>query len=454
MSHFGCISSNLGSSQQVAFSYSEVIWPWSGYLAVHITVSKAGENFEGIAQGHVSLTIESPTEENDVAPRVSNIRLPVRAKIVPTPPRSKRVLWDQYHNLRYPSGYFPRDNLKMKNDPLDWNADHVHTNFRDMYAHLRTSGFFVEVLGVPFTCFDASQYGTLLIADAEEEYFPEEIRKLKRDVDEGLSVVVFADWYNVSVMKKVKFYDENTRQWWIPETGGANVPALNELLAAWGIAFGDTVLEGDFSLGGHDMYYASGTGLVRFPSDGVVLAPPGLKDQGEDILGARSFIEGGDVSVSARLPVLGLYQSKSTPHAGRIVAYGDSNCIDNSHLSKDCWWMLDAVFEYTSVAKLPSVFSENAAPPVQAATVLPARMENNQLHRYSKVLESNIGESGHSTRPLPACPHLKWAAAQPLNRTAPSNLYKTQRLLSLNIESPLLPLFHRQVFNCPIHAVT
>lgn len=65
--------------------------------------------------------------------------------------------------------------------------------------------------GSPFTCFDASQYGTLLIVDAEEEYFPEEVTKLKRDVDNGLSVIIFADWYNVSVMKKVKFYDENTR---------------------------------------------------------------------------------------------------------------------------------------------------------------------------------------------------------------------------------------------------
>ena len=43
---------------------------------------------------------------------------------------SKRILWDQYHNLRYPPGYFPRDNLKVKNDPLDWNADHIHTNFK------------------------------------------------------------------------------------------------------------------------------------------------------------------------------------------------------------------------------------------------------------------------------------------------------------------------------------
>ena len=53
--------------------------------------------------------------------------------------------------------------------------------------------------------------GTLLLVDPEEEYFPEEIMKLKRDIDNGLSLIVFADWYNVSVMEKVKFYDENTR---------------------------------------------------------------------------------------------------------------------------------------------------------------------------------------------------------------------------------------------------
>jgi len=53
--------------------------------------------------------------------------------------------------------------------------------------------------------------GALLLVDPEEEYFPEEIMKLKRDIDNGLSLIIFADWYNVSVMEKVKFYDENTR---------------------------------------------------------------------------------------------------------------------------------------------------------------------------------------------------------------------------------------------------
>lgn len=42
---------------------------------------------------------------------------------------------------------------------LDRNGDHIHTNFRDMYQHLRSMGYFVEVLGAPLTCFDASQYG-------------------------------------------------------------------------------------------------------------------------------------------------------------------------------------------------------------------------------------------------------------------------------------------------------
>ena len=99
----------------------------------------------------------------------------------------------------------------------------------------------------------------MLIVDPEEEFFPEEISKLHDDITKkSLSLIVFADWYNVSVMKRVQFFDENTRQWWLPETGGANLPALNTLLKPLGIALGDTVLEGNFDLGEHLIYYASG----------------------------------------------------------------------------------------------------------------------------------------------------------------------------------------------------
>ena len=33
-----------------------------------------------------------------------------------------------------------------------------------------------------------------------------EINKLRRDVEQGLSLIIYADWYNASVMKKVKFW--------------------------------------------------------------------------------------------------------------------------------------------------------------------------------------------------------------------------------------------------------
>ena len=57
--------SQNGELLDMAFEYSDLIWPWSGYLAVYVMVSEHGKNFEGIAQGHISLIIESPMEEGN-----------------------------------------------------------------------------------------------------------------------------------------------------------------------------------------------------------------------------------------------------------------------------------------------------------------------------------------------------------------------------------------------------
>ena len=65
------------------------------------------------------------------------------------------------------------------------------------------------------------QYGTLMIVDSEEEFYPEEVSKLHQDVvKEGLGLLIFAEWYNVDTMVKMKFFDDNTRSWWTPVTGG------------------------------------------------------------------------------------------------------------------------------------------------------------------------------------------------------------------------------------------
>ncbi|KAL1517236.1 hypothetical protein ABEB36_001026 [Hypothenemus hampei] len=429
-----------GHLLDVAISYSEILWPWSGWLAVSLSVSSNGASYEGYAQGHITLFVESPPENGEIEVRTSTVELPIRAKIVPTPPRHKRILWDQYHNLRYPPGYFPRDNLKVKNDPLDWNADHIHTNFKDMYQNLRNAGYYVEVLGAPFNCFDASQYGTLLIVDPEEEYFPEEIVKLKRDVEAGLSVIVFADWYNMTVMKKIKFYDENTRQWWMPDTGGANLPALNELMSSWGIQFGDRTFSGHFKWNDHDMFFASGTGIQKFPDEGIVLSAY-LNDQGAEILGEED-------ATKYKVPILGLLQTTSNSNrpGGRVIVYGDSNCIDSSHLEISCNWLLEAMLEYTSTSHLPSLFKDNQLEKWEGVTYSdpPVRMEGNRLYRFSKVIESRLGET--HTRPFPQCPRLIWATPMPLNQSAPGNLYQTQKLLAL-IEESVEPLDNNPELN-------
>lgn len=404
-----------GHFLEVSLSYPQTLWPWSGYLAVRLSVAREARDrepgFAGEAQGHITLTITSPATTLQGESLMHTVHLPVKVAIVPTPPRSRRLLWDQFHNLRYPAGYFPRDNLRMKNDPLDWNGDHIHTNFKDMFTALRSSGYFVEVQGSSFTCFDASQYGALLLVDSEEEFFPAEVEKLQADVAErGLSLVVFADWYNTDVMRKIKFYDENTRQWWMPDTGGANVPALNDLLSPWGIALSDEVLEGEFSLADHKVHFASGSSIARFPDDGLLVTRD-LNNQGSEVVHGSS-------TVLSDVPVLGLYQTPGG--GGKLVVYGDSNCLDSAHMQRDCFWLLEALLKYatSSAAIPPFTYSEHHRPHPPA---LPQRMDGNRLHHYSRVLDP---QKPFKYQPVPSCPQLIWAKPRPINSSDSSHIIK------------------------------
>lgn len=361
-----------GDLLNVSISHSDVLWPWSGWMSLHITVNEHGHFFEGHASGHVSMTVESFSPKDPSEMINQTVTFSIKCKVIPKPPRQKRILWDQFHSLRYPPGYLPRDSLKTKSDPLDWRADHIHTNFKDMYTHLRSSGYYIEVLGEPFTCFNASNYGTLLIVDPEEEYFDEEIYKFHDDIlERNLSVIIFADWYNTTVMKHMKFYDQNTRQWWIPDTGGSNIPALNDLLDGLGIQFGDKVLEGYYQFGEHhEMYYNSGTSITKFPRTNLTfLIERDLVDQGAEILKRPPGLSGGkdlpdidlkSVRVKHKETILGMTQvtHPSGKKAGRIAIFGDSNCLDSTHLEKGCFWFIDALLEYTMTNHVSGILKE------------------------------------------------------------------------------------------------
>uniref|UniRef100_A0A1I8PQQ8 Uncharacterized protein n=2 Tax=Stomoxys calcitrans TaxID=35570 RepID=A0A1I8PQQ8_STOCA len=290
----------------VEILYSQILWPWTGWMAVKISVTNRGCYYEGNAEGSIKLVVYSSTQNNH---HRHTVQFPIKVKIAPKPPRHKRILWDQYHNIQYPPGYIPRDSLKIKSDPLDWRGDHIHTNFRDLYHHLRNRGYYIDVLGAPYTCFNASEYGSLLIIDPEEEFFDEEIYKLQKDVfDYGLGVVIFADWYNTTVMKKMQFFDENTREWWIPDTGGANIPALNDLLHGFGISLSDIVADGYIQLGEHSFYYGSGTTLDTFPQDDdTILISALLNDQGAEVIRKKTDFK----EAPNTLPIIGLFQMNS-----------------------------------------------------------------------------------------------------------------------------------------------
>lgn len=268
-------SNEEGNLLSIRFTYSDVIWPWTGYLALHMQIKEQGAQFSGEIEGNVTVKILSPPAQHEKGPRHTTCVLQLKLKVVSTPPRSKRVLWDQFHSIKYPPGYIPRDSMDTHNDILDWNGDHLHTNFHNVYNMLRDAGYYVETLGSPYTCFDARQYGTLLLIDLEDEYFQEEIEKLRDDVmNYGLGLAVFAEWYNVHTMVRMRFFYDNTRSWWTPVTGGANIPAINDLLAPFGIAFGDKILNGHFLVGGEQSLYSYGANILRFLGGGYIHSFP------------------------------------------------------------------------------------------------------------------------------------------------------------------------------------
>ncbi len=380
-----------GEHVQVAFERPAVLWPWSGWLAIRVAATTQPAALEWLVEGVVEARVRSPPARGEREFREQSVRLPVRLRVVRTPPRSRRLLWDQFHQLRYPAGYVPRDVLAQKRETFDWNGDHPHTNFRRLFEHVRRAGYYVEVLGEHYGCVDLAQYGALLVVDTEDEFAPAERDAVRRAVARhGLGLLVVADWYNVDVMRSIRFFDENTRQWWTPATGGANVPALNDLLAPFGIALSDAVVRGELrAADGRVAAYASGSTLLRFPAGGAVLRQTMVNETAE-------LLTDDDASAATLKPaVLGVARHG----AGVVAVLGDSACLDDAHAAAPraaapCFWLLDALLALaTQNAPLSAMpFDvEVLAEPLRAlgAAAAPLRLLNSTLPRISNSASSS-----------------------------------------------------------------
>eukprot|EP01122_Echinamoeba_exundans_P013063 TRINITY_DN5639_c0_g1_i1.p1 TRINITY_DN5639_c0_g1~~TRINITY_DN5639_c0_g1_i1.p1 ORF type:complete len:950 (+),score=78.82 TRINITY_DN5639_c0_g1_i1:46-2850(+) len=386
-----------GEYLNVSFTYSPEMWPYSGWLAVHLSVRSAGSNVRTLVRGTVVL-------HADVAGSDSSLDIPLSVQIVPTPPKSKRILWDQFHNIRYPSAFVPRDTLEAATDrPFDWQADHPFTNFGDLFTALTSAGYFVDILGIPYSCIDLREYSVLLVVDPEDEFFEQEVRALHAAVSSGdISLIVVADWYDTDLIKSLRFFDENTRQWWVPVTGGSNVPALNDLLGPFGIQLSSRSLRGDFFLGQSLGHFASGTSIAQFPASGLVFRAP-LADES-----LRTGLQDSE----NRPYILGLFQVKAPTEiatGGRVSVFGDSSCMDSSSRldSKNCIWLLLDLLRWSSQALLPgwagSLEKLNAT--FTSPEAVPARLAGSQLFRFSRVLNRGMECGVLKTQAAVTVPH-------------------------------------------------
>ena len=278
---------------------------------------------------------------------------------------------------------------------------------------LRAQDYFIEVLGQDYTCFNASQYGVLLVVDPEEEFFADEVLKVARDVGNlGLSIVIFADWYSEAVVRKVRFFDKNTISWWDAITGGANVPALNELLAPFGLSLGDKVFKGAFHVGKEGTKALSSAAIAQAPKGARLLRGIGVIDQGAALL--------SDGDSAAHLPYSheepALLATRQLPgrRSGRVAVFGDSNCIDSSNAESQpmCWWLLRALVDYAAageqgiLAQAGEDLQHDFKDPELEA---PSRVRTaaKELAKHSRVIGKKVGRNclahaNHRSQTAPA----------------------------------------------------
>ncbi|KAE8901445.1 Membrane-bound transcription factor site-1 protease [Phytophthora fragariae] len=406
------ISETNGEHLTVSTSSPFAIWPYVGSIGVFIEVKEKAAAFEGIAKGELRFEVEN-------ANQVDELLIPVTIKIVPTPPASKRILWDQFHNIPYPSAFVPRDNLENQHDLMDVGGDHPHTNYHQLWNFLTSEGFYVDILPFEYSCLDLGKYGVVMIVDPEEEFFRDEIVALQAAIKySNVSLIVFADWYDNRMLDSLELFDTSTLSKWHAITGGANIPAINKLLHDFHIAFGDGVVySSSVSLlnSGNDSSfpYWSGSYLTNFPVGGYL----GYIDAADQ--SARTLNRSEHTLTD--VPVLGLYEVPSI-YGGRIAVFGDSSCLDSSvHPAakfRHCFGMLRSILRFTNDAVLPSSISpqdDSASTGLQRLelefvadksrlhplvdlqdeNIWQLRARHTEFAKHSKVLQASEGKSIH-----------------------------------------------------------
>lgn len=86
-------------------------------------------------------------------------------------------------------------------------------------------------------------------------------------------------------------------------------------------------------------------------------------------------------------PILGAVEAGR----GRVAVYGDSNCLDSSHMVSNCYWLLKKLLDFTSSdIQDPVIFpatNELGSPMGSVDSPLPLRRDDVDFSAYSLVLK-------------------------------------------------------------------
>lgn len=79
---------------------------------------------------------------------------------------------------------------------------------------------------------------------------------------------------------------------------------------------------------------------------------------------------------------------------GRVGVYGDSNCLDSSHMVTNCYWLLKKMLDFTSSnikdPVLFSRFSKRYSPVITDDNQLPSRRTDVNFSTYSSVIGKEL----------------------------------------------------------------
>ena len=338
------------------FPENQIIWPWSGSFCVCFSSALDVERPTTVAGlVEVAVTVFPDLDEPQTYPVV----FPFMVRVVPRPPKTKRLLWDMHHQISYPPSFSPVDNLRVTNEPFDWHGDSPFINFRHAFNVLRRAGYSVEIWNNLNSAMgdtkhrdglDLSLYGALLIIDPERNFSRSETNKIVRSIrNYGLGLLIVSEWFDLMIQDQLwSRADSFSNSRWKPATGGSNVPALNSLLEPFGVELGGEVYHGELTFTPNTTaIYVGSTGCIRrLPARSVACQSIGRmarvsgyepfnkvydrwdKNEKED---HHPTLLGLVDTAQTQLLAVGSQKKRNSSMGGRIAVFTDSGCLDGSN---------------------------------------------------------------------------------------------------------------------------